>query len=126
MHCRRWRPPSGDREWWLPPPWGRPQLDAVDPLDPPEAAAAGSDQAGREAVPDRERGATGAGGEQQPVEVADRELDPVAGARVDMEAPGAAGVGDQRRDRHALPVLVGVPAAGAVEGRAQAGVVAGE
>src|SRR4029450_7695005 len=63
---------SGDRERRLPPPRGRTQLDAVDPFDPPEATAAGSDQAGRGAVPGRERGAAGGGGGQQPVQVAAR------------------------------------------------------
>src|SRR4030095_14560053 len=95
------------------------------PCAPPEPAAAGSDQAGGEAVPDGERGTAGAGGEQQPVEVADRELDPVAGGRVAAQAWAGVGAAYQPRARHALPVLVGVPAAGAVEGGAQARVVAG-
>jgi hypothetical protein len=54
---------SGDRERALPPPRGGGQFDAVDPLDPPEAAPAGGDQPERTTVAAGQRAATHSGGQ---------------------------------------------------------------
>ena len=48
---RDWGVMSGHREWRLPPPGRRLQLDAIDPFHPPVPSSAGCDQAQRVSVP---------------------------------------------------------------------------
>jgi cobalt-zinc-cadmium efflux system protein len=113
---RRLRLRSGHRERRLPPPGGRLEFDPVDPLHPPVPAPAGCDQAQRVAVARGQGSAAHAGGQQQPADVAHRQADPVAGDGVHEQAPGSPGAAQQGADRYSGPVLLGVPAGGAVQG----------
>src|SRR5690348_10286026 len=108
---------SGHREGRLPPPRCRLEFDAVDPLDPPVPAPARRDQAQRVSVARGQGSAADVGGQQQAADVAHREADPVPGDGVHEQAPGLTGAGQQGLDRHAAPVLPGVPAGGAVQRR---------
>src|SRR4029453_7643407 len=113
---------SGQRERRLAPPGGRVGLDRDDPLDPPEAAAAGSDQADREAVTGAEGAAAEAGGQVQVAGVGQGEAAPVAGGRGDDQAGGGSGAfqaagREQAVEPDTLPGGAAIPAAGAVQDR---------
>src|SRR5262245_32774894 len=136
-----------ERERRLPPRRLGADLDLIDPLDPPEAAPAGGDDPRWEAVARRQRATADPGGHQQPPALAEREATAVAVRRRDHQAPARGSLPVHRgtslgspgpRPTHrgtpwgcpgplrqqpvqpgALPLLLGVPPAGAVDGGAQ-------
>src|SRR6266508_1437047 len=118
---------SSERERRLPPWRVGAHLDPVDPLHPPEAPPARGDDPGGEAVAGRQRLAADARGHQQVPALGQRESPPVAGGRGDQHAPPPGGRArfpgslgwQQAVQPSALPVLLGVPAAGAVDGGPQ-------
>src|SRR6516162_2201935 len=117
---------SADGERRLPPRGCGLYLDAIDPLDPPVAPPPGGHKAHREPVIGGEGNTAHLRGEQQTIQVVDRETDPVAGNRVHVHALRSRSAVEQRAQRHAGPVLVRIPAGRAVQRGPHPGVERGE